>query len=173
MDISHIESLAAQGNELVNKYRVSVFLSPGQLLANTFAISPLQWQSIDYGEKDIDLVPDDKRGIYAFVIQRPHDVFPPHGYIMYIGIAGRKSNRSLRKRYQDYLNPRAIAKRGGITRLIGTWHPVLKFFFAPIDDHVPSADLEELEVQLNNAFMPPFSYGDISATLKSAIKAFA
>lgn len=158
---------------VVNKYRRTFVLSTNELQAIDFAVAPLNWESIDYGDADIERVPNDKRGIYAFVVQRPHPVFPPHGYIMYIGIAGRKSDRNLRARYRDYLRPAKIAKRDGITRLIGTWHQVLKFYFAPVGDGVTSEDLEKLETQLNNAFMPPFSYGDIDAGLKAAIRAFS
>ncbi|WP_157776577.1 hypothetical protein [Nitratireductor aquibiodomus] len=56
--------------------------------------------------------------------------------------------------------------------MIGTWHQVLRFFFAPVDDAVSSADLQLLEKQLNTAFMPPFSEGDLEAETKRKRRAF-
>ena len=60
-------------------------------------------------------------------------VLPPHEYILYIGIAGYNSQRSLRERYKDYLNAKKVIKRAKIARMIGTWHEVLRFFFAPVE----------------------------------------
>lgn len=70
---------------------------------------------------------------------------PPHGYILYIGIAGRNSDRSLQERYKDYLNTPKVVKRDRIARMIGNWHNILCFFYAPIEDGVSSEELQELE----------------------------
>jgi hypothetical protein len=91
---------------------------------------------------------------------------------MYIGIAGRKSNRPLRARYRDYLNAKSVRKRPKIARMIGTWHSVLCFFFATVDDDVDSDALEAIEKALNNALMPPFSQGDLDIELKQKRSAF-
>ncbi len=48
----------------------------------------LTWDSILYGEEEIEKIPDDKRGIYAFIVCHNSNALPPHGYILYIGIAG-------------------------------------------------------------------------------------
>ena len=56
--------------------------------------------------------------------------------------------------------------------MIGTWHKVLHFYFAPVDDAMTSADLEELERQLNSALLPPYAEGDLDAETKSKRKAF-
>ena len=117
-------------------------------------------------------MPANKRGIYAFAVCRNSDPLPPNGYVLYIGIAGRDSDRSLRARYKDYLNAKKVKKRARIARMIGTWHPVLRFFFAPIDDNVPPDDLKEIEMQLNTALMPPFSEGDLEAEIRQQRRAF-
>ncbi len=132
----------------------------------------LAWDSVSYGEEELGRVPADKRGIYAFAISSTNYVLPPHGYVLYIGIAGRDSERPLRDRYKDYLNAKKVKKRARIARMIGTWHQVLRFYFAPIDDDVSSDDLQTLERQLNTALMPPFSEGDIDADIKQKRKAF-
>ncbi len=172
MDLESLTDFANEAAEEINKYTVPVTLSPDKMMANEFAIEALAWDSISYGEEELGRVPADKRGIYAFAISSTNDVFPPHGYVLYIGIAGRDSKRPLRERYKDYLNAKKVLKRARIARMIGTWHQVLRFYFAPIDDDVSSDDLQALEKQLNTALLPPFSEGDIDADIKQKRKAF-
>ena len=56
--------------------------------------------------------------------------------------------------------------------MIGTWHPVLRFYFAPVDNAVTSEQLEELEKQLNSTLLPPFAEGDLEAGIKQQRRAF-
>lgn len=173
MDLSSIIDFANSAADDIGRYTVSsVILSPEKMTTDVYCIRPLRWKSIPYGEERIDEVPDDKRGIYAFSIYVQNDALPPHGYIMYIGIAGRKSNRSLKARYKDYLNEKKVIKRARIARMIGHWSAVLNFCFAEVGDDVSSEDLELLEKQLNTALVPPFSEGDIEADTKQKRRAF-
>ena len=141
-------------------------------MANDYVVEKLTWSSIEYGEAEIQKVPDDKRGVYAFAICQPSKVLPPHGYVLYMGIAGKDSNRPLRARYKDYLNAKKIMKRTKIAFMIGNWHQVLRFFFAPVGDDVSSADLQKLERQLNTALMPPYSDRDMDADVRDKRRAF-
>lgn len=173
MNIDEFVDFANEATEEVGKYIVSFALSPKKLMSDQYQLQSLDWESVCYGDDELEKVPDDKRGIYAFAICHESDVLPPHGYILYIGIAGRDSNRSLKERYKDYLNSRQVIRnRPGIASMIGRWYEVLKFFYAPISDDVSSEDLKQLEQQLNTAFMPPFSRGDLDAETRRKRKAF-
>lgn len=172
MDISALQDFASAATEEIAKYTFDVTLSPSRMMVNEQAAPSLDWTSINYGEEQLDDVPDDKRGIYAFVVCCNDALLPPHGYVLYIGIAGRKSNRSLRARYRDYLNEKKVLQRSRIARMIGTWHEVLRFYFAPVGDEVTSEQLEEIEMVLNTALMPPFSEGDLQADIKKKRRAF-
>lgn len=172
MDIAAIEDFASDAANAIAKFKVPFTLSTDQFGRDDFVIDPLQWQSIGYGDAEIANVPDDRRGIYAFAISKESTILPPHGYVLYIGIAGRKSNRSLRARYRDYLNAKQVLKRERIARMIGTWHPVLRFYFAAVDNAITSDQLEEMERQLNSTLIPPFSEGDLEAGLKKQRRAF-
>lgn len=163
-----------EANAEIGKFQFHVILSPEKLQTNTYAVSSLNWDSILYNDSAaLNKVPD-KRGVYAFAICYPNDVLPQHGYILYIGIAGRNSNRPLRDRYQDYLNAKKILKRTNIAKIIGTWSEseVLRFYFAPVEDAVSTENLQELEKQLNTALLPPFSEGDLDAETKRKRRAF-
>ena len=155
------------------KYQFRVDLQPDRLMAPDSALQPLAWDSIPYGREEILRVPDDKRGIYAFAIHCPSHVLPPHSYILYIGIAGDDSQRSLRARYRDYLNRRNLRKRPRFARMVVCWEPILRFFFAPVDETVSSDDLKNIEQQLNTALMPPFSIRDLDAETREMRRAFA
>jgi len=161
-----------QANNEIGKFQFTMTLSPTKLAFDSFNVASLPWESIKYGEAEIDKVPDDKRGIYAFSIHHPSQVLPPHGHILYIGIAGRQSDRSLKARYKDYLNVKKVIKRERIARMIGTWAEVLRFNFAPIDNSMTSEQLEQLEKDLNTALLPPFSEGDLEADTKKKRRAF-
>ena len=165
-------------NDFVNrtseplKYRLTLVLDPNRLPAADLALGPLTWQSIPYGSDEIHRVPDDKRGVYAFAISYTSSVLPPHGYVLYIGIAGKDSCRSLRQRYRDYLTYSKVIERESIARMIGCWSSILKFFFAPVEATVSSADLLEIERQLNTALLPPLSIKDVDAEIRQTRRAF-
>ena len=94
LDLSAITDFVNQANEEIGKFQVTMILSPDKLAFNSFNVASLNWDSIKYGPGEIDKVPADRRGVYAFSISQPSQVLPPHGHILYIGIAGRKSGRS-------------------------------------------------------------------------------
>ena len=172
MDFESLTDFVDRAHDEIGRYRIEVILSPGKITLDEYDFESLAWESISYGEAEITKVPNDKRGVYAFAVCSDSSILPPHGYILYIGIAGRDSQRSLRDRYRDYLTESKIRKRERVARMIVDWHEILRFFFAPVDNDVSSADLKKLERQLNNALMPPFSPGDLDADAKSKRRAF-
>lgn len=172
LDWSDIDDFAQRASEAIAQFTVEFILSSDQLNDDNYALPGLTWNSIPFGDLGINNVPDDRRGIYAFAVCKDSAVLPPHCYVFYIGIAGRRSERSLRARYRDYLNPGKVLKRARIARMIGTWRSVLRFYFAPVDDAVTSEQLEELEKQLNSTLLPPMSEGDLSAEIKQQRRAF-
>jgi hypothetical protein len=173
MNLQALVDFAKEAHDEVGKFRLNgMILSPDKMRFDAFCVPALTWQSIRYGEDEVEQVPDNRRGVYAFALCQQSSVLPPHGYILYIGIAGRKSNRSLRARYKDYLNEKKVKKRSRIAHMIGTWHQVLRFYFVPVDNDFSPVDLERLEQQLNTALMPPFSEGDLEAETKKKRRAF-
>ena len=167
MDLNSVVDFVNQAQDEIGKFKFDVILSPNKLQRNDYLLDGLNWDYILYNDADeLEKIPNDKRGLYAFAICHPSQVLPPHGYILYIGIAGRNSDRPLRVRYKDYLNAKKVIKRARIARMIGTWHEVLRFYFAPVGDDVSTEGLQEIERQLNTALMPTFSEGDLEAGVK-------
>ncbi len=167
MDINSVVDFVNRAQDEIGKFKFDVILSPDKLQRNDYILDGLNWDSILYDDADeLEKVPNDKRGLYAFAICHPSQVLPPHGYILYIGIAGGNSDRPLRARYKDYLNAKKVIKRARIARMIGTWHEVLRFYFTPVEDDVSTEDLQKIEKQLNTALMPTFSERDLEADVK-------
>ncbi len=160
--------------EVVHKYKVEFTLNTDRIASLTPPPVPLHWNSIKFDDpSEIHNIPNDRRGIYAFVVAAGDQPSPTHGYIMYIGIAGVKGNRSLRERYRDYLSTTKVLNRPKLMRMFATWHDVLRFFFAPVDSGVTPADLKSLEKTLNTAWMPPCVEQDIDATTRKMRRAFS
>ena len=171
-DWDEISDFNDKVNQTIASFELrDVILNPEHLLNTHFAVPRLEWSAIRFGKKDIEQVPNDKRGVYGFAIRVDSDILPPHGYILYIGMAGRNSDRSLRERYKDYLSPKQVIKRGGIKRVMN-WRAVLQFIFAPVEDTVTTADLQELETQINTALIPPFSEQDMDADIREQRRAW-
>lgn len=174
MELDSVIEFSDMAIQEIAKYELSFILNVENITTENYSVGALNWDSIKYGEAELQRVPNDKRGVYAFVVCL-HEfdyILPTHGYIMYIGISGRRSARPLRERYREYLNQTKILRRRHIARMIGTWHKVLRFFFAPVDDDVSSDDLMALEKQLNTALLPPFSKADLDADTKAKRGAF-
>ena len=173
VDLTELEDFAAAAAASIARYEVKFVLSPTLMAKDPFSIETLDWDYIPYGEDQIEKVPENNRGIYAFCICQESDVLPIHRYVMYIGIAGRQSNRSLRERYKDYLNAKKLMKRSArVRRLFGEWSSMLRFYFAPVSDEVSSEQLEQIEKELNGALLPPMSKGDLEADVKQQRDAF-
>ena len=157
----------------IAKFKATFVLNPKFMALSTYRVPSLSWSSVPYGADDFDKVPDDTRGVYAFVVSHCSPVLPEHGYVVYVGIGGRRSNRSLQARYRDYLNTKKILKRDRVTKMIGNWADVLHFVYAPVAESVSSDDLITLEQEINGALLPPFSPGDRKARIKAMERMFA
>ena len=171
-----METLAGQIDAALAEtkaFEVTFILNTKVILALKPSENPFHWNSIRFGKNEIQDVPDDQRGLYAFIIADQRTFLPPHGYIMYIGIAGHNSNRSLRDRYQDYLTQSKVERRPSVKRMIVNWHHILRFHFTPVDDNIPSAELKAMEKRLITAFLPPCCKDDIEAETRAKMAAFS
>lgn len=142
-------------------------LSPVQWAAFS-APCDLEWYWVPFGRANRGDLPDEK-GVYAFVVEPTLDNVFTHGYVMYIGQTGHESNHTLKKRFGDYLsNQRNINRRHGIHYLLNKWSSHLFFYFSEVDDSAVS--LKSVEKALNDALLPPYSIGDLSAEIKDVRK---
>ena len=169
------EDFVQKAMQEYKRYVVKIALSPDRMQKADAIVKSLDWSFIPYGSANIHEIPDHRRGVYAFVVSLDSKALPPHHYVMYIGIAGRNSTRSLRERYTDYKNNKKniLNRRPGIAAMFANWESVLQFHFATVDNTVTTEELTNIEKTLNNALMPPYSLGDMDAELKRMRRAFS
>lgn len=134
-------------------------LSPAQWrrFSTTFTLS---WQRAQFTYNNRRLIPK-RPGIYAFIVEYVGGQFPPHGYIMYLGVAGLKPGRDLHARYGEYLRE---TKRLSIQKMLNDYKDDIFFHYAPLD--ASPDELKSLETALIDAMMPPINEGDFSAEIK-------
>ncbi|GFM51893.1 hypothetical protein PSCICE_31600 [Pseudomonas cichorii] len=133
---------------------------------------PINWERIPFTEANRVKIPK-KPGIYAFIVQHINDHFPGHGFIMYIGITGTntKGNRTLYVRYGDYLREQKKFKRPKVHYMLTKYPNDIHFAYSEID---PAAvDLAQLELDLNDAIIPPVVVKDFTAEIRAIVKALA
>ncbi len=89
---------------------------------------------------------------------------------MYIGITGQNGNgRTLRNRYGDYLMEQKKHKRPKIHYMLNKYTDDLQFAYAAFPD--PTFNLEALELDLNDAIIPPVVVKDFTAEIRQLVKA--
>ena len=107
------------------------------------------WESYPFQNDQIRHIPLES-GIYSFVIKPSVASYPSCSYLMYIGLAGR---RTLRKRFSDYLySQNKPTCRPNILRLLNKYKGYLHFCYSVINER---ERLKEIEDALIKAFFPP------------------
>ncbi len=123
--------------------------------------------------EDIKLVPNDKGGIYFFVLK--NDVLPHlSSHIMYIGRAHFSGAQNLRKRCRVYFSKyyKDHYDRPHIHTMLKNWTNHLHLYYVELTNN---AEIDEIEKKLINAMVPPFNH-DVPNTeikkVKTAVNAF-
>ena len=148
------------------RYRVRFWLDPAKMAAVTVPAT-LDWDQRPFNRSNAPEIAE-RPGVYAFAIAHNAVGLPPHSYILYIGQAGAKggATRTLRARFKEYLREPRRVRRPAVALLLDTWPTCLVFCFATVDPD--AVDLLDVERQLNDAMMPPFSQEDFSAEIRAA-----
>ncbi|MBF0555463.1 MAG: hypothetical protein HQK96_13060 [Nitrospirae bacterium] len=130
----------------------------------------LSWSFVKFEDNNKITVPEE-RGVYAFVVRHVNDYFPHHGFIMYVGIAGKRgTKRTLRDRFLEYIVERTQNKRPAVHFMLNAYKEDLFFYYVPVSD--TAVELEPLETALNDAILPPVSKMDFSAEMRAMKGAF-
>lgn len=144
--------------------RRAFYLSPERWESSKVAVA-LQWNEVKFKAGNKNNVPQ-SRGIYAFIVRHENNHFPPHGFIMYVGITGHeKPDRTLQKRFSEYLHEQKRNKRPKVHYMLNKYSENLFFHFVSIDDD--ALDLAQLEVDMNDALIPPVGRADFSAEIRA------
>lgn len=119
---------------------------------------------------DVNGIPSDCGGIYAYAIETP-DIIPNCGiYLMYVGKASKTDTENLRARVKQY-KKQAGSKhnRTRLYSLFSKWGKYIYVYYLPMDS-ANNDEIFELETRLIGAFGKPPCNKDVrSKAVKDAI----
>ena len=111
---------------------------------------------------NINTVPNDKGGIYVFVL-KPDLVPCVHKYILYIGRVQHSESQNLRKRFREYVHD----QRSAIMQMRETWGKDLYIRYLPLTNNTLICALEK---ELIRTIIPPCN-SEYPGILNKAMKA--
>jgi hypothetical protein len=145
----------------------SFLVSPTRWRTSRVSV-PLIWTFLPFTGANRARVPE-QAGIYAFIVRHANNHFPEHGFIMYIGITGADANgRTLRARYGEYLREQRTEKRPKVHYMLTKYSDDIQFAYSVPDANI---DLGQLELDLNDAIIPPVVVKDFTAEIRHLVKA--
>jgi excinuclease UvrABC nuclease subunit len=136
---------------VLKKYHVSRFILCPQHWSE-YSNIVLTWRKVQFTAKGVARLPDDKPGLYTFIVQPNVGGHTAIKFLLYIG---ETTKQSLRDRCADYL-PEARKKKARvpIRSMVRKWPDHLWIYFAAVEE--PSV-IKQLEEDLIKAYLPPFN----------------
>jgi hypothetical protein len=109
-------------------------------------------EKVRFNKAGISQLPDDKPGLYSFVV---HPNVGGHEAIAFLLYIGEATKQTLQSRCSDYL-PESKKKKARvpIRSMVLKWPDNLWIYFSPVDD---VSTIKQLEEDLVKAYIPPFN----------------
>jgi len=150
----------------LKKYHVDrVILSPEHWATFANEVS-LSWVLVRFDKSQNSLIPDDRAGVYTFVVKPGIADHPECAYLLYVGKA---ENQSLRERFTQYFYERNARKgRPKVQKMLNLWDHHLWFCYATIED---PTEIHGIEQGLISAYLPPIN-DEFPAEIRKAMKAW-
>ena len=147
-------------------YRVNRFILCPRQWEKYSAITALNWQRVKFDKSNHQhpQVPNDKHGVYSFVLEPEIADHPSVKYLLYVGKADKLSFYT---RFYNYLREKQQKKpRDHIVQMTTKWPKHLYFYWAEIAN---PADITAVEDSLLEAYLPPHNR-TFPATIRSTIR---
>jgi hypothetical protein len=122
-----------------------------------------KWQSVPFHKSSYKCIPDNKHGLYSFVLCPNVAQHPKNHFILYIGKADKMT---LRQRFKSYLQEMQRIKRPAIFYTLNRYSGYLEFCFTPAKD---PKDIATAERSLLSALIPPLNT-DFPASVSKIIR---
>jgi hypothetical protein len=128
--------------------------------------TPLDWHVVRFNKEAKNQIPNDKGGVYSFVLKPNIARHTDCSYLLYIGKA---KQQSLRKRFLQYFSEKTKPKgRPRVQRMLVLWEEYLWFCYSTVDD---TDQISTIERDLIGAYVPPIN-DDYPAEIRQAMKAW-
>lgn len=113
----------------------------------------LNWVSVRFLKKNASQIPNNKIGIYTFVVDPGVAAHPRASILLYVGKVDNV-NRSLRARFKEYFVEADDPKgRVAVVEMIKRWPAHLWFIYTEVDP----PKIHQLELDLIHTFIPPIN----------------
>lgn len=122
-----------------------------------------KWKSVPFIESSAAHVPNDKHGLYSFVLCPKIAKHPKNHLVLYVGKADKMT---LRERFRTYFQEMKRIKRPALCYHLNQYADYLEFCFIPIANQ---AEIEPGEDSLLSALLPPCNT-DFPAEVRQVIK---
>ena len=124
----------------------------------------LIWCCEKFNKTNLSKIPE-STGIYAFVLIPEYNNFIKTKYLFYTG----KTNRTLRKRYKDYLNEKEGKgkPRKKVHKMLNQYNGQLYFYYSKITNPL---DVNKCEECMINTFVPHVNTQIPKAKIKHELK---
>lgn len=137
------------------------------LFSRVSELPNLEWTKVKYSEHESHDFPD-QQGVYIFSIHLEHSNLPMNSYVMYVGKAGDiTSANTIAKRFRDYVNYSGYKDRPRVSKMLKHYTDYLYYHYAEIPDGTCT---EDVEIILNDIFVPPCSQRDFTADVRSWLR---
>ena len=125
----------------------------------------LTWSVVPFNSGQLDLVPDDKKGIYCFVLKPEFNQLFETRYLFYVG----QTTRNFRTRFKEYLDD--LSGKGKprmkVYSMLKLWDNYLHFYYADLTNDL---HIDECEEKLLNTFVPKVNTKIPTAKIKPELK---
>lgn len=113
----------------------------------------LDWTVEKFDTASAGLIPNNRSGVYTFLVQPGIANHPQASFLCYVGKAERQS---FRRRFRQYLREKGSSnpERWHIRHMLNEWKDQIWFCYAPIDDPALINDIEEALIA---SYLPPFN----------------
>lgn len=148
----------------LSDFRLTRFiLSPDQWRGCALPVA-LTWHTVQFSQTNVSAIPDDRVGVYSFVVKPGIANHPECAYLLYVGMV---ESQDFRERYKQYLHEKAQgakSRRPHVTDMLLKWEGFLSFCYAPI---ASTTAIKGVEDALLAAYLPP-SNKDFPASISRA-----
>lgn len=127
--------------------------------------TPLVWNEIPFDSVNQNLVPNNQKGVYCFVLKPVVSNLFDTRYLMYVG----KTTRDFRARFKEYINEAAGKgkPRPKVFSMLKLWKNYLHFYYASIPN---DSDIDECETKYLNTLVPKVNTDIPKAKIKPELK---
>jgi hypothetical protein len=125
----------------------------------------LNWNEVPFNSGQLNVVPNNQKGIYCFVLKPEYNQLFETRYLFYVGL----TTRNFRTRFKEYLDDLSGKgkPRPKVYSMLKLWDNYLHFYYADLIDDL---HIGECETKLLNTFVPKVNTSIPLAKIKPELK---